>query len=271
MTTEDALLAAVLAAPDDDVVRKAYADWCRENGQEERADFIEVQLRIAELRAGCSCGECVGLRGGRQHTNGGCAVGRDRVEMPDGSSRRSFVRERQAKLLDENAYLWFPPPLVACLSNTGTLFKTATPGMIAAHITRGFVSEVRCTLVEWCGGDGGEPILFESPAADYDVVYPSRLRRPGIGPQIVRRHPVERVVLTDVVRPSVVVVDGTPFGTVTRESAGPLFDVAFKKSITSRVEGHAEELGKIISDAAIQWAKSQNNPKAAFSTRPMWG
>ena len=46
MTTHDALLSAVLAAPDDDTVRKAFADYCRENGQEERADFIEVQLEL---------------------------------------------------------------------------------------------------------------------------------------------------------------------------------------------------------------------------------
>lgn len=32
MAQHDALLAAVCAAPDDDLPRLAYADWCDENG-----------------------------------------------------------------------------------------------------------------------------------------------------------------------------------------------------------------------------------------------
>ena len=47
MTQHDALLAAVCAAPDDDLPRLVYADWCDENGQPERAEFIRVQVTIA--------------------------------------------------------------------------------------------------------------------------------------------------------------------------------------------------------------------------------
>ncbi len=46
---EAALLAAVLAHPDDDLPRLALADWWEENGQSERAEFVRVQCRIAEL------------------------------------------------------------------------------------------------------------------------------------------------------------------------------------------------------------------------------
>ena len=234
MTTEDALLAAVLAAPDDDVVRKAYADWCRENGQEERADFIEVQLADVD-------------------------------------------RGRQAKLLDENAYLWFPPPLVACLSNTGTLFKTATTGMIAAHIIRGFVSEVRCTLAEWCGGEchnclgegwadtrrGGRPDNLNCPVCN------GTGRTVGIGPQIVRRHPVTKLVLTDR-RP-----DRSSWSTPS--SSGEVFDwyragSALDTSdpsvlpndfflscemLLERTHKTEEDAFAALSIAAIDWAKSQ--------------
>jgi uncharacterized protein (TIGR02996 family) len=45
-----ALLAAVRANPADDLPRLVLADWLRENGQPERADFIEVQCEIARLR-----------------------------------------------------------------------------------------------------------------------------------------------------------------------------------------------------------------------------
>lgn len=41
------LLAAVLAAPDDDGPRLVYADWLEENGDPERAEFIRVQIEIA--------------------------------------------------------------------------------------------------------------------------------------------------------------------------------------------------------------------------------
>ncbi len=46
---EAALLAAVLADPDDDLPRLALADWWEKNGQSERAEFVRVQCRIAEL------------------------------------------------------------------------------------------------------------------------------------------------------------------------------------------------------------------------------
>jgi uncharacterized protein (TIGR02996 family) len=47
MTDEDALLAAITAAPDDDAPRLAYADWLDEHGHADRAEFIRVQCRIA--------------------------------------------------------------------------------------------------------------------------------------------------------------------------------------------------------------------------------
>jgi uncharacterized protein (TIGR02996 family) len=48
MTQHDALLAAVCAAPDDDLPRLVYADWCEENGQPERAEFIRVQIELTK-------------------------------------------------------------------------------------------------------------------------------------------------------------------------------------------------------------------------------
>jgi uncharacterized protein (TIGR02996 family) len=48
MTQHDALLAAVCAAPDDDLPRLVYADWCDENGDPDRAEFIRTQVEIAK-------------------------------------------------------------------------------------------------------------------------------------------------------------------------------------------------------------------------------
>jgi uncharacterized protein (TIGR02996 family) len=47
MTDDAALLAAVAAAPDDDLPRLVYADWLDENGQPERAEFVRAQVRLA--------------------------------------------------------------------------------------------------------------------------------------------------------------------------------------------------------------------------------
>jgi uncharacterized protein (TIGR02996 family) len=47
MTTEDALLAAVAANPADDLPRLVYADWLDENDRPVRAEFIRLQIEIA--------------------------------------------------------------------------------------------------------------------------------------------------------------------------------------------------------------------------------
>jgi uncharacterized protein (TIGR02996 family) len=47
--TEQALLGAVLASPDDDAPRLIFADWFAENGQPERAEFIQLQIARARL------------------------------------------------------------------------------------------------------------------------------------------------------------------------------------------------------------------------------
>src|SRR5437773_1472485 len=51
MTTSEsaALLAAVLAAPEDDAPRLIYADWLDEHGQPERAQFIRLQVERSRL------------------------------------------------------------------------------------------------------------------------------------------------------------------------------------------------------------------------------
>jgi uncharacterized protein (TIGR02996 family) len=49
LTEPDPLLAAVLAAPDDDAPRLVYADWLDEHGRPERAQFIRLQVELARL------------------------------------------------------------------------------------------------------------------------------------------------------------------------------------------------------------------------------
>jgi uncharacterized protein (TIGR02996 family) len=44
---EAALTAAVVSTPDDDLPRLVFADWCDENGEPERAEFIRLQCALA--------------------------------------------------------------------------------------------------------------------------------------------------------------------------------------------------------------------------------
>ena len=48
MSDEAALLAAILAHPDEDTPRLMFADWLDEHGQPERAEFIRVQCELAQ-------------------------------------------------------------------------------------------------------------------------------------------------------------------------------------------------------------------------------
>jgi uncharacterized protein (TIGR02996 family) len=43
---EAALLAAIIANPECDTARLVYADWLQEHGQEDRAEFIRVQVEL---------------------------------------------------------------------------------------------------------------------------------------------------------------------------------------------------------------------------------
>jgi uncharacterized protein (TIGR02996 family) len=47
MSERDALMQAVLAAPDDDAPRLVFADWLDEHGEPERAEFVRVQCELA--------------------------------------------------------------------------------------------------------------------------------------------------------------------------------------------------------------------------------
>jgi uncharacterized protein (TIGR02996 family) len=47
MSDEAALLAAIIAHPDEDTPRLMYADWLTEHGQPERAEFIRLQCAVA--------------------------------------------------------------------------------------------------------------------------------------------------------------------------------------------------------------------------------
>jgi uncharacterized protein (TIGR02996 family) len=66
MTERDALLRAVCENPDDDTPRLVFADWLQENGEEWRAEFIRLQVRLAELLRHATPGADVVARRARE-------------------------------------------------------------------------------------------------------------------------------------------------------------------------------------------------------------
>lgn len=168
MTTHDALLAAVLANPQDDVVRAAYADHCRENGQEELADFIEVQLELAKLPTEPKKGAEVGSAD--WHVLG---MHESTILPPRQSCRWCDLRRSECRLwqtVDKKRFAPWHDDLIVFSSHASAVakFRLDERGSQVV-VRRGFVAEVRCSLADWY----------------------------GIGPDVVNSCPVDRVVMTD--------------------------------------------------------------------------
>jgi uncharacterized protein (TIGR02996 family) len=159
-----AILAAILAAPQDDAPRLAYADWLDENGQEDRAEFIRLQIKIKDVpEEPPTCHPYL--------TNG----------MP---SRYHDMTCDFCLWMDK--YQWSRPLrkqidllLRKDVSHPNGGLRSQWEAWLGldrvqapkgeSWFRRGFVAEVRCTLADWMAH----------------------------GPAIVATHPVERVVLTD--------------------------------------------------------------------------
>jgi uncharacterized protein (TIGR02996 family) len=73
--TESVLLAAIVAAPEDDLPRLAYADHLEEVGQAERAEFIRLEVELAKEQA---------------------------------ADDREQIRQRAVELLKRHGKTWFP-------------------------------------------------------------------------------------------------------------------------------------------------------------------
>lgn len=252
MTEREAFLAAILAAPADDLPRLVFADWLDENGEPERGEFIRVQCELAKLGSVWNPG---------RHSTGPVC----RCPVCD-------LRRRERELLAAYGEAWAPPPTgytrtVVTVSgpNAGS---TAWIGWEVGHlislvVTRGWVDEVRCRLADWVS-DGGCGRCDGMGRIDLDgsrcgTCGGSGMRPGGVGPRLVREHPLERVVLTDrEPEPNRNVAHAplwvwSPVGTPAHQLPPDWFDPS---------DGFAAFLDRDsalrwASDRAIEWAKAQ--------------
>jgi uncharacterized protein (TIGR02996 family) len=223
MTDGDHLYRAILAHPDEDTPRLAYADWLDENagpvrcsdprhddpswpaarcggcggrhgesdGRRERAEFIRVQCRLA-----FACVTCTPVCSQEYGHAPPCELG-----------LVGDLRRRERELWAAHGKQWFPNP-------SGGEWRWHVGGWDTKHpdgpgweITRGFVAEIRLTaaaflgeVCAFCEGRGH----FQSSGSYAEC---PRCRGPlgtgtgrtgGLAKELFSRHPIERVVLTDV-------------------------------------------------------------------------
>lgn len=162
------LLRAIMCNPGEDTPRLVYADWLAENGQPERAEFIQVQIALhGETHEYCHADCCV---------------------MDYGNPCKIFAlhsRERELR---------------ACEKATGIPHLVEFP---ACEFSRGFVSAVTCTAEDWLRHHAA---IFWHPGQTErcqvcqghweDCKYcngTGRIDRPFPGGSV---QPIERVVLT---------------------------------------------------------------------------
>lgn len=128
MTLETDLLAAVLAAPDDDAPRLVYADWLLEHADRDRGEFIQIQ---------CALGRpLVGARG--------LAILRDGdAKMP---ASREELEKRETALLKKHHKRWIAP---------------IRPFIRTWSWRRGFVDRVEADGAKFI--DGAEAIFASTP------------------------------------------------------------------------------------------------------------
>lgn len=211
MSDEAALLAAIIAHPDEDTHRLVYADWLQENGREDRAEFIRVQVELASLPepeevtifpgGGRVCKACQRVRGG----SGLCRVHElRRASDPWSVCRFRLLKVdcpecdgtgRQSKALNATSIASWPCP--ACEGEGDITGLTRRKGprndyVFRFDFRRGFPESVRCSAADWLAK----------------------------GDAIRAAHPVTKVVLTT--RPEIWMEHGPRFGFDGRERARDL-------------------------------------------------
>lgn len=183
MTDESDLLAAVLANPADDHVRLVYADWLQENGQEDRAEFIRVQVELAQELIHPE--QCV-----VPHIESLLRVGYTE-DMRQIQKWRGFeaLQRRQGELLSAVGPSFLSPHSPFCgvrLSEpVGPHYASAPVGLLC----RGFIESVTCTAADWLAH--AEAIRAAQPVTRVTLTTPllmewirQRKLRDGTGPVV---------------------------------------------------------------------------------------
>lgn len=245
--TGNDLLQAILDDPASDERRLIYADWLDDQGEAERAEFIRCQIGIWHRLQG--------------------PVGPVPLDSPWLANDMEYhrLRRRERELLTARWHLWYGPGMTNRANGCTGVTREDSVG-IWHTFRRGFVDEVRCTLVDWCGTEcqlcGGSGLVA--------VWFPIR-RKVGKdscpdcagtglvgahGPAIVECQPVTRVVLTDKQPYSTNGVYCWLAADLHGDEHLPTFLIDILQSLTGTVAASRAIALDAISVACIQWAKA---------------
>lgn len=206
MSDADALLAAVLTDPAADLPRLTLADFLDDQGESDRAEFIRVQV-AASRDDGCDHGELDRWGGDLSavvtdcHS---CDLWRQMYRVFDDWPRADLPAAVERWWCESGWWHW---PDERDTSHVEVMYR------------RGFVVEVRCTLAAFAGGPcgrcrgSGRVSGYDRNASERCPVCDGTGRTAGIAADLFRRHPVERVALTDRV-PAHWTAIGHPYGWV---------------------------------------------------------
>jgi uncharacterized protein (TIGR02996 family) len=190
-----ALMAAVRAAPPDDLPRLVLADWLEEHAHDEWAEFVRAQCEV------------------ERHPHA------DRIFADTYTDTESVHRDWQSALTAARRVreLWpavglaiFPDHLRdgqrPHVTRNGRCFFSVERGfgLPQSEVRRGFVSGIECSLDDWCGPecrecDGGGWVRRPFSQTEWEgcPACGGVGRAGGIGPRVGQQHPIERVTLTD--------------------------------------------------------------------------
>ncbi len=129
------LLAGIIEHPEDDDRRLIYADWLEEDGQDDRAEFIRVQVELAGLGDECPDRQTLDV------TN--TEIEQSIIGVNCGRCRWCVLAMRDSGLLLVNQEQWIGKATLLGLVDVGE--------SISERITfrRGFVESVRCAWGSW--------------------------------------------------------------------------------------------------------------------------
>lgn len=143
--TQRGLLWNVLCDPSDDGCRLVLADYLEENGQEERAAFIRVQLELA-TRLGYA--------------------GTEQRRWSDELRRRMrelYQRESDLKITLVEALMAELPFPVVCLVGPASVSHPS------AIFRRGFVESISCPLADWTTDNRGRDVCLSQPVTEVRI------------------------------------------------------------------------------------------------------
>lgn len=198
MTDCDAMLAAILSDPADDLPRLMYADWLDENGESERSEFVRVQVELSRYKHGT--GKCPTCRvlSGEVHKEG-CEY--FRLKTKENDTAHKYILGRG----EWNA------PIIAALGLQPLQDDFAGQW----YWVRGFVASVRLSWKDWlhhhealywhpkqtvecpkCNGRGGYDEYRGIGEWDWASCPPCESTGRISRPFVATAHPITKVELT---------------------------------------------------------------------------